>query len=104
MAAKGRMHTYLATATVSYRREDATKQRQMNQVVSVEVDRITLETLETCKAVLIQRLEVEMGVPKSDVLDFVFTNFAYLGHMSEAEFTGQKPQAAARPIKQPFDA
>lgn len=98
MAAAGRMHTYLATATLSYIRDDLPKQRQMNQIVAVEEHRVTLETLETAKGVLFQRLEQETGVKREDVKDFVFTNFAYLGHMTEREFTGQKAKRAAAPM------
>lgn len=95
MAAAGRMHTYLATATISYVRENTNKQRQMNQVVAVEEHRITLPTLDAAKETLLDRLQAEMGVTKNDVKDFVFTNFAYLGHMSEREFTGQTTRATS---------
>ena len=104
MAAAGRMHTYLATATLSYLRDGATKQRQMNQVIAVEEHRVNLITLEAAKAELIQRLGTEMGVPKEDLKDFVFTSMAYLGHMSEREFTGQAKQPAAPKPTKAFDA
>jgi hypothetical protein len=89
-----RLHTYLTTATLVYVRDGQTKQRDMNQIVAVEERRIDLRTLDAAKNTLIQRLNQEMDVPREDVKDFVFTNFSYLGHMSEREFQGKTVKAA----------
>lgn len=90
-----RLHTYIASATLSYIREGAHKQRQMNQIVAVEERRIDLRTLEAAKGALLERLTQESGVPKEDVKDFVFGTFSYLGHMTEREFQGK----AVRPTE-----
>ena len=97
MAAAGRMHMYISTATISYVVEGANKQCQMNQIVAIEEHRVTLSTLEAAKGALLQRLAMERGVTKEDVKDFIFTNFAYLGHMSDREFTGQTANRAPKP-------
>jgi len=100
MAAAGRMHTYLASANVSYIRDGVPKSRQMNQVIAVEQQRITLVTLELAKTEILNRLNAEMGVSKEDVKDFVYNNISYLGHMSEREFTGEKSKSPIAP--QPY--
>lgn len=89
MAAAGRMHTYLASATLSYIRDGAPKSRQMNQLIAIEENRITLTSLNIARGEMIQRLKAEMGVPEEDVKDFIYNSISYLGHMSEREFTGQ---------------
>lgn len=93
----GRMHIYLATATLSYIREGGPKQRQMNQILAVEERRIDLRTLEAAKGEMFQRLAQEAGVPKEEVKDFVFTNMSYLGHMTEREFSGASNNSAPPP-------
>lgn len=88
-----RLHTYLATALVGYVREDANKQRHLNQIVAVEERRIDLRTLEAAKQELIQRVITETGISLDDIKDFIYLNFSYLGHMTEREFAGKAVRA-----------
>lgn len=97
-----RNHYYMATALVGFIRDGQPKQRYMNIVMQSANRQINAAAINDARLALITRLNQEIEIQVSDIKDFVFLSFSYLGHMSEKEFQGEAAKVASSPS--PYDA
>lgn len=83
-----RNHFYMATVMVSYASDLGSGSTFMNFVLQIPEKKITAETIDTGRTMILQRAITE-GLVKdlTQLKDIVFMNWSHLGFMTEEEFT-----------------
>ena len=109
-----RSHFYMATVMVSYASDIGSGSTFMNFVLQIPEKKITAESIDTGRTMVVQRALTEGLVKEiSQMKDIIFMSWSHLGFMTEQEFThresdNQKSQKEAQPLLRkapnPYDA
>ena len=98
MANGQKLHHYMATTLVMYKREgdEVVKSRHMNMVITSNTKAITYHLIDQGRLSILERMKTELNVDPENIVDFVFISFSYLGLMSQDDFQGVEKQAKGK--------
>lgn len=110
MSTDNKLHYFMVAADVVYSRKDkndvaTTKKKTLNCVVTHNKKLITFSLMEEARKAILQRCFEELNIEVTDVADFIFLNWVYMGVMSDAEFNDHKQHTGVKKIKaNPYDS
>lgn len=93
-------HYYMATVQIAFTKDGQTQRGQINVIMALPKEQITMEALDGARLSAIQRLLENTGAEHSSITNVCFLGFSYLGKMTEKQFTGTSdnaPEMSAAP-------
>jgi hypothetical protein len=102
-----RSHYYITHAILMFREKDVSRTQHINFFFSLTDKKINLAVLADARAQMTNTLCQTREIQPEDVIDIIFGNISYLGHMSTKEFAAQPDAQGAPEIRlaaNPYDA